>query len=294
MMYGGVRLEGARNAPYEELGARWPRGEITPIRRTIAAALVYAAFVGLCAGSLIRVSAPLDLIAVAAPAAAASSPGVVSAALPAQLADNSSCAQLGFSDAELVAHRRVLTLPNAHGSDARENVFLPVFASRDFNSSVADARVTRAVVFLHGLDSEANTAYCKALAAASEHGAAERTLIVAPWFGDEQISLSAWSSSSDVGVSAYWRNFSWKEGADAASPPSGYTTAFDALDTLIVALNRTGRAPGGPFPNLERVVVAGFSAGAMLGVRHAFFAARQTPARYVLADASSWLYVSRD
>ncbi len=262
--------------------------------RVLVAALLYAAFVGLCAGTMIRAAGPpLELSAAAPAAARASSIGSV-ASSPAQISDNSTCAALGFSDAQLLAHRRALALPNTYGGDALENVFLPVFASHNFSSvAVADARVTRAVVFLHGVDGEANAAYCKALAAASEHGGAERTLIVAPWFGDEQVSLSAWSSSSSGGgLSAYWQNFSWIEGADAASPPLRYTTAFDALDSLIVALNRTA---GGAFPNLERVVVVGFSAGAQLGVRHAFFSGRPAlTARYVLSDASDWLYFSSD
>ena len=83
-MYGAFSVS---HAPYAQAGARWPR--------VIAAAFFYAAFIGLCAGSVIRASAPLDLIAVASPAAAAN-PSGVSAALPAQLADNSSCAQLGW------------------------------------------------------------------------------------------------------------------------------------------------------------------------------------------------------
>ena len=70
-----------------------------------------------------------------------------------------------------------------------EKVFLPVFVSR-----AADP--THAVVWLHGLRGDANTYYCSGLAATAAARAAGKTLSVAPWFGDEQVTLEQWLGSS--------------------------------------------------------------------------------------------------
>ena len=208
-----------------------------------------------------------------------------------ELSDNSTCVRGGITDAMLESHRASVALQNNYGATTNASVFLPVFSSLPLDEeSAAHAAVQSAVVFIHGLSGDANSYFCDGLSAVAAAGESERVLVVAPWFGDEQVTVGEWmGSSASSNVSAYWTTSRWLTGGDASPSPARFTTAFDALDDVIELLLGS---PTGLFPNLARVVIAGFSAGAQLASRHAFFSTRRDASvAWIISDPSSWLYL---
>ena len=208
-----------------------------------------------------------------------------------ELSDNSTCARGGLTDAMLESYRSRVTLRNHYGATTNvSGVFLPVFSSLPLDeTSAAHAAVQSAVVFIHGLSGDANSYFCDGSSAVAAAGASESVLVVAPWFGNEQVTSGEWTrSAAPDNVSAYWTTSRWLTGGDASPAPGRFTTSFDALDAVIELLLG---GPTGLFPNVERVVIAGFSAGAQLASRHAFFSLADASVAWIIGDPSSWLFL---
>mmetsp|Transcript_3353 Transcript_3353/g.7076 ORF Transcript_3353/g.7076 Transcript_3353/m.7076 type:complete len:439 (-) Transcript_3353:56-1372(-) len=208
---------------------------------------------------------------------------------PEELSDDTSCVENGI---EAVDYRYALAMsPCGLCEESDVEVFHPLFASKYLDSEDPEENITLATVFIHGLAGDANTYFCDAMASAPSN-----VLVVAPWFGDDQASGADWEEKGDSStLSTYWNTQGWVSGGDASPSPSRFTTSFDVLDTIIRKLasaKATGR-----FPNLERVTVTGFSAGAQLASRWSVFSALgnggeelEIGVRTVVADGSSYLY----
>ena len=216
--------------------------------------------------------------------------------LPAQLRDNATCVSFGLDDAALLAARDAIPLPSSY-STANETLFLPIFSSRVVAPS-------HAVVWIHGLSGDANTYYCSGVAATLAVGASAKTLSIAPWFGNKQVTLDEWLgataaadwrwqhrlSRTAASRSAFWSTSRWLKGGDNSPSPARYTTSFDALDEVVRAISAN--------PALEQAVeltsLVGFSAGAQLVSRWAFFSEEAATTRHVrtiVSDPSSYLYL---
>ena len=143
-----------------------------------------------------------------------------------------------------------MSLPSADNSSSAQSVFLPVFASLPLQSSgkaidrARAAKITRAVVWLHGLAGDANTYFCDGVSHVAEAGGttlSESTLSIAPWFGKTQVSGGVdgrWVSQSGGeerggeerggeerggaggSVSAYWSTSRWLEGGNNSPDPA--------------------------------------------------------------------------
>eukprot|EP01126_Amoeba_proteus_P021727 TRINITY_DN2214_c0_g1_i2.p1 TRINITY_DN2214_c0_g1~~TRINITY_DN2214_c0_g1_i2.p1 ORF type:complete len:365 (-),score=43.76 TRINITY_DN2214_c0_g1_i2:313-1407(-) len=163
------------------------------------------------------------------------------------------------------------------------SVFLPVYSSQDIG--IYDSSVTTVVIFVHGLLGNANTYFCQGMKALEGR---KHTVVVTPWFGGTSITGTYWNSSNSVGpmISTYWQGGHWCVGGDNAPNPAQYTTSFDCLDILLQKFDNK------IFPNLKQIVLNGFSAGAQLVSRYAFFSPLQAkfPVRVIAADASSYMY----
>lgn len=222
--------------------------------------------------------------------AAATAIAVLAAAaaqhVPAELADGTMCASLGF--ASTVPYQRAVPLSSPY-SNATASVFLPVYASLPL-FGVVDPSVTIGAIYLHGLGGDANTYYCTG----AVHGSRGRAGVVtiAPWFGNEQVTRAYWEPGTGSGESSWWDTSRWMQGGDNSPSPPRFTTSFDALDAIVAAL-RNATA----FPNLRLVTFVGFSAGAQLLGRYAFATRAGAPGappphvRFVVSDASSYLYL---
>jgi pimeloyl-ACP methyl ester carboxylesterase len=216
--------------------------------------------------------------------------------LPSQLSDNRTCVGYDLTDAALFAAREAIPLSSRYLA-SQASAFLPIFASS------ASAATTHAVVWIHGKGGDANTYYCSGSAAARSSSA---TLSVAPWFGNEQVTLEEWlgveradgwrrryglsplRSAKSTVVSIYWSTSRWLSGGNNSPDPARFTTSFDALDATVAWL-RASHAT-----SLERVGLVGFSAGAQLVSRWALFsplAATDANVTTVVSDPSSYIYL---
>ena len=238
-----------------------------------------------------RASAALLLCAVLASAAAY---------VPAELADTARCDAAGLPDLAPFEQRLELGA-SPYGKSSSLRLFLPVYASARFADAGAppNASVTAVVVFLHGLGGNANDYFCDGVQAVRAAGrAGGSTLVVAPWFGNEQVYDSAWGAGGDdSAISVYWTTSRWMGGGNispGASKAAQFTTAFDCLDALVTRLSSRQL-----FPNVQIVTLVGFSAGAQLSSRYAFATPLGAPRdvggsprlRFIVSDPGSYLYL---
>lgn len=232
-----------------------------------------------------------------------------------QLRRNASCLRAGLPP-DLTAFRFALPLPDKH-------VFAPVISSAGLGVGWQrpDPAVRHAVVWVHGGSGNANDYFCDGLAAAAAAAPKGSVISVAPWFGDTQVTASAWASGRTLPStaklsSAWWPKAGavtgWSHGGDGAD---GRTSSFEVLDGIVAALAASKHA--GRFPNLERITVCGFSGGGQLVSRWALFSPVATTnsltsggsssggsrtrgggginpvaVRTIAADGGSWLYLS--
>lgn len=165
-------------------------------------------------------------------------------------------------------------------------------ASAPLDSPAPAARI--ALLVLHGIERDAGIYFLAAARAARRAGPAAEagTLLVVPRFLGRR---EARRERLDHGA-LVWRTQAWKEGGDSAGAigdRSARVSAFAALDALLAAFADRKR-----FPALERVVIAGHSAGAQLVQRYAAASDGEAPlaaagvaVRYVVANPSSYLYL---
>ncbi len=213
---------------------------------------------------------------------------------PSELSDTTSCDAAGL---EATLFRYSLEMSrNPQGEETDTAVFHPMFSSIDidggdkFGASSTD-KITLATIFVHGKAGNANTYFCDAMGSAPDN-----VLVIAPWFGNVQATGADWEDGGDKdSLSTYWNTDGWMSGGDASPSPSRFTTSFDVLDTIVRKLSSAKES--GRFPNLERVTITGFSAGAQLASRWSVFSPLgnggeevEIGVRTVVADASSYLY----
>ena len=176
-------------------------------------------------------------------------------------------------------YRFALRLKNKYNVPSSQDFFAPIYASQDFLGGGGGTGPRHAMVWIHGLAANANSYFCDGVLASRPFGL--DVLNVAPWFGDQGVSERQWSgngssSSSSAGGgsgarSAWWSGSGWIGGENNAMQE--YATSFDVLDTIVDELAEAKAS--GVLPNLARITIAGFSAGAQLVNRWAVFSPMQ-------------------
>ncbi|MEP6509192.1 MAG: alpha/beta fold hydrolase [Gemmatimonadales bacterium] len=111
-----------------------------------------------------------------------------------------------------------------------------------------NAAITRAFILVHGAGRNADHYFETATAAAFLGGALENTIVIAPHFiadpDKPETKETVWPNRGD----------SWRSGGMSTSNPT--ISAFDFMDEIVRLL-----ADKKNFPNLQKIVVAGHSAG---------------------------------
>ena len=219
---------------------------------------------------------------------------VTAGGLPSELNDTATCDGLGFTNLTIYQRRFYLTSP--YGAIAKVPIFIPLYSSHALNSDAApNDKVTTALIFIHGLSGAANTYFCTGAASAIGRD----VIVIAPWFGDEQVNGTDWGTSAqDSSSSAYWSTSRWMYGGDTSPGgplPARWTTSFDAMDAIIANISTLQL-----FPNLRQVTVVGFSAGSQYTLRYAFASpvggasgagSSNVHVRFIVSDPSSYLYL---
>jgi hypothetical protein len=172
------------------------------------------------------------------------------------------------------------------------------FSSHDIN--VSNSQVRRAVILIHGQSGNAADYYrtLHESKCVSEFdlgyvpGATEENILIAPHFPDD-------SPEDDAVPPAnfhVWAAHTWAEGKHSlGSSPT--VSSYSVMDTFVSRLTATLRGGSRRFPNLEMIVVAGFSAGGQYVHRYAATNGRDgnlppgVQMRYVVAGPSSYLYL---
>ena len=151
-------------------------------------------------------------------------------------------------------------------------------------SATSNARVTRAIIVIHGTDRNPDDYFGHVVAAARQEQALDATLIMAPHFQTDE--------DDPAGDEVFWTSGGWKQGDRSVN--GGGVSAYAVLDQVI---ERLGDRSG--FPNLRQIVITGHSAGGQFTSRYAAGSRVQNPLtrhafRYVIANPSSYMYLRQE
>lgn len=145
-----------------------------------------------------------------------------------------------------------------------------------------NARITRALIMVHGAGRNADHYFETATAAGFLAGALDNTVIIAPRF----------TASRDTAASneVIWpeRGDTWRSGGMSTSNPT--LSSFDFVDQVLRQLGDRSR-----FPNLTKIVVTGHSAGGQFANRYEMAnkvdgTLRGVSISYVVANPSSYAW----
>ncbi len=125
--------------------------------------------------------------------------------------------------------------------------------ARSYSLDTPNARITRAVVMVHGTGRNADHYFLTTMSAAFLAGALDDTVVIAP----HMIDATDRAEPNEV----VWQS-SWRTGGPARDNPG--LTSFDFVDEILRKLARKST-----FPNLRQIVVTGHSAGGQFTNRYA-------------------------
>ena len=173
-------------------------------------------------------------------------------------------------------------------------VSVPIYTSHDFDKGSEE--VTIAFIFLHGTLRNAGRYMDWGVAATERAEATGHTVVVSPQFLME-VDINEHGLSNDV---LFWTNNGWKQGdlsrrSTEENPRSVRVSSYEVMDEILLRLAAS-------FPNLERVVVAGHSAGGQFVNRYAAGSMaeetlvntttrRPISVRYIVSNPSSYVYI---
>jgi pimeloyl-ACP methyl ester carboxylesterase len=158
------------------------------------------------------------------------------------------------------------------GAPARAMIY------RSHSLDVANGRIKRALVMVHGTGRNADHYFLTAVSAAFLAGTIDDTLVIAP----HMIDATDRAEPNEI----VWQT-SWRTGGPARDNAS--LSSFDFVDEILRKLARKS-----VFPNLGHVVVAGHSAGGQFANRYAMsnkvHGTLGVDVSYVVANPSSYAW----
>ncbi len=202
-----------------------------------------------------------------------------------ELAGRMKCALLGVLALLLMAAGPSAKDPVKDIGPARLPVstgVLPYWSSADLTQP--HQAITRALVIFHGLFRNAGGYYAQALETLRlGHATTDTTLVVAPQFLAE-VDRTAHHLPADT---LAWGTNGWSDGEPARAPAP--ISSFQAIDTLLQTLQDKHL-----FPALATIVLAGHSAGGQMVQRYAVVGQGGPGVRYVVANPSSYVWLTAD
>jgi pimeloyl-ACP methyl ester carboxylesterase len=167
---------------------------------------------------------------------------------------------------------------------------------RSYSLASRNERITRALVFVHGINRDADNHFRTALAAAFLDGALTDTVIVAPRFASNSVAPgneAGHCADSIAADEANWycenqRPDTWRSGGQEVSHAE--VASFDFMDEILRRLSDKQ-----VFPKLHTIVVAGHSAGGQFVSRYEMTSGLGNlpgiSISYVVANPSSYAYL---
>jgi pimeloyl-ACP methyl ester carboxylesterase len=171
-----------------------------------------------------------------------------------------------------------------------------VLIYRNYPLETKNENITRAFIFVHGINRDADNHFRTALAAAFLAGTLNDTVIVAPRFASNSNAKGNQTGNCQDTLApdeANWicetqRPDTWRSGGSEVGNEK--ITSFDFMDEIVRVLARKE-----VFPNLRTIVVAGHSAGGQFVNRYEMSNQIHdtvgVPISYVVSNASSYAYV---
>jgi pimeloyl-ACP methyl ester carboxylesterase len=171
-----------------------------------------------------------------------------------------------------------------------------VLVYRTYSLETKNENITRAFIFVHGINRDADNHFRTALAAAFLAGKLNDTIIVAPRFASNSAARGnevgncrdALATDEANWICDAQRPDTWRSGG--AEVGADELSSFDFMDEILRRLARKEI-----FPNLKRIVVAGHSAGGQFVMRYEMLNQVHDklgiPVSYVVANPSSYAYV---
>lgn len=166
-------------------------------------------------------------------------------------------------------------------------------AKQQATARTAPLQVKNLLIIQHGAGGEANNYFCDAVNGTRSLGSSIG--VVAPYFGNEAVTLRRWTGSKARGAasinSLYWEKTHWNAGAASVNQPK--TSSFGALDHLLKIVTACNRhATCG-----RQVIVTGFSAGGQTVQRYAWATTygaatsrKPVKVKFVVSDPGTYLY----
>jgi hypothetical protein len=166
-----------------------------------------------------------------------------------------------------------LAAPTPVNFNPGSSCIVKVYASNSLNSR--NTAITRTVVVVHGSGLTADGYYDSVWSAAGSAGVRSSTLVLAPRFSD-----------SSSGGRCQWSS-GWRDG-NLSQNGSPRVSSYAVLDALIDHV-----ATSGNWPNLQKIVVTGHSAGGQVVGRYAMATdiPQAATIRFVPLNPSSWAYL---
>ncbi len=144
-----------------------------------------------------------------------------------------------------------------------------VLIYRNYPLELKNENITRALVFVHGINRDADNHFRTALAAAFLAGALNDTVVVSPRFASNSSApgnqigdcRDALAPDEANWICETQRADNWRSGGGEVG--NDKLTSFDFMDEIVRRLARKE-----VFPNLKSIVVAGHSAGGQFVIRY--------------------------
>ena len=167
---------------------------------------------------------------------------------------------------------------------------------RNYPLDTKNDNITRALIFVHGINRDGDSHFRTALAAAFLADSMSNTVIVAPRFASNSNAPGNQAGDCHDALAedeANWacesqRTDTWRFGGGEIG--NDQLTSFDFMDEIVRRLARKE-----VFPNLKSIVVAGHSAGGQFVIRYEMsnqvHDSVSVPISYVVSNSSAYPYV---
>jgi pimeloyl-ACP methyl ester carboxylesterase len=171
-----------------------------------------------------------------------------------------------------------------------------VLIYRNYPLEAKNENITRALIFVHGINRDGDNHFRTALAAAFLAGALNNTMIVAPRFASNSSApgnqvgdcRDALAPDEANWICETQRADTWRFGGGEVG--NDKLTSFDFMDEIVRRL-----AHKEVFPNLKSIVVAGHSAGGQFVIRYEMsnqvHDSAGIPISYIVSNPSAYTYV---
>lgn len=177
------------------------------------------------------------------------------------------------------------------------DVNIPMYTTHDIDAYHPE--IEYVIILQHGNLRNANNYYCAALESLSSSSESEKYLIIAPQFlieGDACWDVNGSMGTVTVNYSCGFMVYTsegWKDGSYNTNESNLKGSKMYSYDVLNALVNHVGNRQ--LFPNVQKITLFGFSAGAQMLQRYALMSSfniesTSTSVNFIISDPSTYVY----